>query len=204
MSLDPLASTELAAVVTYLEMRKHPLAGIPPSSLRLDPRPAIPANAYRALFRKVGAPWLWFSRLLQSDAELTALLHDPAYALLAVVDEAGDEVGILELDFRIPSECELSFVGLVPALAGHGHGRWLLAEAVNRAWAYPGVTRIHIHTCTLDHPAALAAYRRAGFTAYARAIERFADPRVAGLLSPHDAPHVALLGTPPSPAASCP
>ena len=200
MSLERLPPAELAAVVTYLEMHEPPLVAIPPSPLRLDPRPAITADAYRALFRKVGAPWLWFSRLIQSDAELTALLHDPAYALHAVIDEGGAEVGILELDFRQASECELSFVGLVPTLAGHGHGRWLLAEAVSRAWAHPCVTRIHVHTCTLDHPAALAAYRRAGFTPYARAIERFPDPRVTGFLSLDDAPQVALLA---SPAASC-
>ena len=203
MSLDPLAPTELAAVVTYLEMREPPVVAIPPSPLRLDSRPAITADAYRALFRKVGAPWLWFSRLLQSDAELTTLLHDPAYAFHAVIDEAGNDVGILELDFRAVGECELSFVGLVPTLAGHGHGGWLIAEAVSRAWAHPGVTRVHVHTCTLDHPAALAAYRRAGFNPYARAIERFADPRAAGVLSPADAPQVALLGTLASLAASC-
>ena len=203
MSLDPLAPTELAAVVTYLEMREPPVVAIPPSPLRLGSRLAITADAYRALFRKVGAPWLWFSRLLQSDAELTALLHDAAYALHAVIDEAGQDVGILELDFRQSGESELTFVGLVPTLAGHGHGRWLIAEAVSRAWAHPGVTRVHVHTCTLDHPAALAAYRRAGFNPYARAIERFADPRAAGVLSPDDAPQVALLGTLASPAASC-
>lgn len=203
MSLVPLAPTELGAVVTYLETRERAEVTIPGSPLHLDPRPAIDPADYRALFRKVGAPWLWFSRLVQSDAELMALLHSPAYALFAVIDESRAEVGILELDFRHPGECELSFVGLIPALAGHGHGRWLLAEAVSRAWAHSGVTRVHVHTCTLDHPAALAAYRRAGFTPYARAIERFADPRVAGQLSPNDAPQVALLGTPTSPAASC-
>ena len=203
MSLDPLAPTELAAIVTYLEMREPPVVIIPPSLLRLDGRPGITPDTYRVLFRKVGAPWLWFSRLLQSDADLASLLDDPAYTLHAVIDEAGNDVGMLELDFRTAGECELSFVGLIPDLAGHGHGRWLLAEAVSRAWAHPGVTRVHIHTCTLDHPAALAAYRRAKFYPYARAIERFPDPRAAGFLSLDDAPQIALLGTLASPAASC-
>src|SRR6185437_11861362 len=27
-----------------------------------------------------------------------------------------------------------------------------------------GIERVHVHTCSLDHPAALSAYRRAGFT----------------------------------------
>ena len=81
---------------------------------------------------------------------------------------------MIELDFREPGECELAFIGLVPDLAGQGHGRWLLAEAVRRAWR-EGVERVHVHTCSLDHPAALGAYRRAGFTPYKRAIERFPD-----------------------------
>ena len=94
-----------------------------------------------------------------------------------------------------PGECELSFIGLVPELAGKGHGRWLLAEAVRRAWR-DDVKRVHVHTCSLDHPAALSAYRRAGFTAYKRAIERFPDPRLLGILPRDCAPQVPLLGTP--------
>ena len=75
---------------------------------------------------------------------------------------------------RLPraGECELAFLGLVPELAGQGHGRWLFAEALRLAWR-EGVDRVHVHTCTLDHPAALAAYRRAGFTAFKRAFESF-------------------------------
>ena len=58
-----------------------------------------------------------------------------------------------------------------------------------------GVTRVHVHTCSLDHPAALSAYRRAGFTAYKRAVERFPDPRLRGILPRETASQVPLLGT---------
>ena len=201
MSLEPIAEQELAAVVTYLEMRERPAEfSIVPGTLRLEPRDRIAPGDYRALFRKVGAPWLWFSRLVASDEELRALFAADV-ALWAVIDESGDEVGMLELDYRTPGECDLSFVGLVPELAGRGHGRWLLAEAVARAWR-DDVARVHVHTCTLDHPAALAAYRRAGFVPFRRAIERFADPRIAGLLPPETAPQVPLLDI-PAPAARC-
>ena len=69
-----------------------------------------------------------------------------------------------------------------------------LAEAVRRAWR-GGVRRVHVHTCSLDHPAALAAYRRAGFVPVRRAIERFTDPRLTGILPAGAAPQVPLLGT---------
>ena len=196
MSLCQLGDRELATVVTFLEMTAAPARPAPPSSpLHLDPRRSITTDRYRALFRLVGAPWLWFSRLVMPDADLAAILDDPALDLFAVVDTEGQDVGMLELDFREPGACELSFVGLVPGLAGQGHGRWLLAEAIGRAWR-SGIGRVHVHTCTLDHPAALPAYRRAGFVPVRRAVERFTDPRASGILPPETAPQVPLLGTP--------
>ena len=194
MSYEPVRDNDLVAVVTFLEMRDRPVIDVPPSPLSLrrtaDPQP----EQYRVLFRRVGAKWLWFSRLIMDDAKLAAIIGDPGIELFAVVDESGSEIGMLELDFREAGECELSFVGLVPELSGQGHGRWLLAEAVTRAWR-DGVKRVHVHTCTLDHPAALSAYRRAGFTPYKRAIERFPDPRLLGILPRNCAPQSPVLGT---------
>jgi GNAT superfamily N-acetyltransferase len=194
MSYEPVADGELAAVVTYLEMRSPPIGDVPssPLSLRRVGKPG--ADHYRRLFRLVGAPWLWFSRLIMEDAALEAIICDPLVELYSVEDQEGDEVGILELDFRQSGECELAFIGLVPELSGKGHGRWLLAEGVGRAWR-EGVRRVHVHTCSLDHPAALSAYRRAGFTPYKRAIERFPDPRLLGILPRKCAPQIPLLGT---------
>ena len=196
MSVTDLPPGELAAVVTYLQMTGPPVEPVPPTSLQLRRiKPTL--DDYRALFRKVGAPWLWFSRLAMTDAELRSIIGDPGVELfeIAAVEAV---VGMLELDFRTDGECEIAFVGLVPGLAGQGHGRWLLAEAVHRAWR-DDVARVHVHTCSLDHPAALAAYRRAGFVPYKRAVERFTDPRLTGILPADAAPQVPLLGTDTSP-----
>lgn len=192
MSLEPLPDGQLAALVTYLEMTNPPAASVPQGSLQLR-RVRLDADQYRALFRKVGAPWLWFSRLAMTDAELDAIITDPGVELFEVTAVQA-VVGMLELDFREAGACEIAFVGLVPGLAGQGHGRWLLAEAVHRAWR-DGVRRVHVHTCSLDHPAALAAYRRAGFVPIRRALERFTDPRLTGVLPADAAPQVPLLGT---------
>jgi len=194
MSYEPVGNDELAAVVTYLEMCSPPEQPVPPSPLTLKRVDVPQPEHYRQLFRLIGGPWLWFSRLLLDDAHLAAIIQHPKVELYAVRDEAGREVGMLELDFREGHECELAFIGLVPELSGKGHGRWLLAEAVRRAWR-EGIDRIHVHTCSLDHPAALSAYRRAGFTPYKRAIERFPDPRLLGVLPRDCAPQIPLLGT---------
>jgi GNAT superfamily N-acetyltransferase len=194
MSYEPVADGELAAVVTYLEMHKPAGAEVPASQLKLRriERPAL--ADYRALFHLVGARWLWFSRLVIDDGALAAIIHDPQVELFAVEDGDGRDIGMLELDLREARQCEIAFIGLVPELSGQGHGRWLLAEAVRHAWR-GGIVRVHVHTCSLDHPAALPAYRRAGFTPFKRAVERFPDPRLLGILPLDCAPQVPLLGT---------
>jgi GNAT superfamily N-acetyltransferase len=194
MSYEALSNGELAAVVTYLEMRAPPALDVPASTLDLQRIENPGPERYRDLFRLVGAPWLWFSRLTLDDEKLRSIIADPKVELFVVLDGNGRDVGMLELDFREQGECELAFVGLVPELSGLGHGRWLLAEAVSRAWR-EGVERVHVHTCSLDHPAALAAYRRAGFIPFKRGIERFPDPRLVGILPKTSAPQVPLLGT---------
>ena len=194
MPLDPVPTGHVATIVTSLEMRVRPRPRpMPDSDLRLVrwAKPGLPA--YRVLFRRIGAPWLWFSRLVMADAEVESIITDAGVQIFAVIDRGGLEVGMLELDFRTKSQCELAYFGLVRELAGHGHGRWLMAQAMALAWTRD-VARVWVHTCTLDHPSALGFYRAQGFTPYARAVETFEDPRLAGLLPRDAAPHVPLIG----------
>jgi ribosomal protein S18 acetylase RimI-like enzyme len=104
----------------------------------------------------------------------------------------GEDVGLLELDFRTPGECELAFLGLLPEAIGRGAGRLLVETAIERAFARP-IRRLWVHTCTFDHPRALGFYRRAGFEPYRRAIEVADDPRLSGRLPRSAAPHVPLI-----------
>lgn len=194
MSYEPLPDGELAAVVTYLEMLEPPKADVPPSALSLKRIETPEPDEYRVLFRLVGARWLWFSRLAMDDSTLAAIVRHPDVEVYSVVDEESRVSGMVELDFRKPQECELAFIGLVPDLTGKGHGKWLLGEALARSWR-DGIRRVHVHTCSLDHPAALGAYRRAGFAPYKRAIEHFPDPRLTGILPAGCAPQVPVLGT---------
>jgi GNAT superfamily N-acetyltransferase len=179
----------VGAVVTFLEMNARPAAApAAESPLRMERWQKIDPDRYRALFQRVGGRWLWFSRLAMSDGELLAKTGEVHEAL----GPDGDSAGMIELDFTEPGLCQIRFLGLVPELAGLGHGRWLFAETIKRAWA-PGIERVTVHTCTLDHPAALPAYLRAGFTACGRAFESFPDPRLTGLLPRDVAPQLPLV-----------
>lgn len=189
MTLTPVPEGHVGTVVTYLEMTERPKPKpVPASPLRLKRWADIQPAQYRALFGRVGGRWLWYSRLAMDDAALAAAIGE----VHAVVDRAGVEVGLVELAFREPGECLISFLGLVPELAGKGHGDWLFAQTLALAWRN-GVERVRVNTCTLDHPAALRAYLKAGFRAYKRAFESFPDPRLTGLLPADVAPQVPLI-----------
>jgi GNAT superfamily N-acetyltransferase len=183
---------KLAAVVTYLEMRTPRLWLTPTMSefsVRRVARPDL--DWYRQLYRVIGEPWLWFSRLRLSDDELHAILHHQAVDVFAL-SHAGEDHGLLELDRRLFPDIALSFFGVTPALIGKGAGRALLQHCLRLAWEHQP-RRVWLHTCTSDHPAALAFYVRAGFVAYKRAIEIADDPRVTGEMPRSAAPHIPIL-----------
>ncbi|MFM2257400.1 MAG: hypothetical protein RIQ28_1247, partial [Pseudomonadota bacterium] len=78
MTYTPIADGHIAAIVTTLEMTQKPaLRPMPPSEFRLERWEAPALEKYRLLYRRVGEPWLWFSRLVMDDAELTAIIHHP-------------------------------------------------------------------------------------------------------------------------------
>ena len=182
---------KIAEVVTYLEMLAAPERPEPPAAgFTLERFSDV--TRYRALFRRVGEQWLWMSRLVVPEAALRAILEDPAVEVLAL-RSAGEDIGILELGFRQADECELAYFGVVPEAIGTGAGRFLMSEAVTRAWARP-IRRFWVHTCTHDHPRALAFYQRSGFRAYKRAIEIADDPRLTGHLPRDAAPDVPVIG----------
>jgi GNAT superfamily N-acetyltransferase len=188
-----VASGKLAAVVTSLAMAAPPAvrpAAMPAGVIierRLDPDVAW----YRDLYSRVGTPWLWTSRLKLTSAALEAIIQHRDVEIFALRIEGRAE-GLLELDFRVPGQCELAFFGLTPARVGQGIGRLLMARAIAQAWARP-ITRFWVHTCTLDHPAALAFYMHSGFVPFQRQVEIFDDPRGLGLLPPETAPTVPRL-----------
>lgn len=193
MGLTQVLAGQCAAIVTHLEMLERPRPQpVRAGGLRLVRWPQPDVAKYRLLFARVGAPWLWFSRSVMPGAAVEALIGDPAVEIFAVTDPRGIEVGLLELDFRELPNCEISYFGLVPELTGSGHGRWLMAETLARAWRMD-VTRVWVHTCTLDHPSALNFYRAQGFIPYKREVETFPDPRLTGNLPRDAAPQVPLI-----------
>jgi GNAT superfamily N-acetyltransferase len=193
MSYQDVPAGKIAAVVTSLEMfeRAAPRSERDDLALTLERVPRPELAWFRSLFRGVGENWIWFSRLAMPDGELAALVHDPRVEV-HVLKSGAAEAGLLELDFRVADECELSFFGLTQPFIGMGAGRWLMNHAIELAWARP-IRRLWVHTCTFDHPEALAFYVRSGFRPFRLQIEFADDPRLTGLLPRTAAPHVPLI-----------
>lgn len=191
MPLIDIPAGHVGAVVTFLEMRERPRPRPMPDSrgLRMVPWRSVDPDKYRTLFARVGGRWLWYSRLAMSDEVLLGQMGE----VFAVIDRQGIELGMIELDFGAAGECRIRFLGLVPELAGKGLGAWLFAETLARAWR-PGIERVSVNTCSLDHPAALPSYLKAGFKAVGRAFETFPDPRLTGLLPADVAPQLPVIG----------
>ena len=126
-----------------------------------DPAPAL----YRHCYRTVGGAWHWRDRWDWSDEEIARHLAQPAVSF-HVARRAGELLGWYELR-RVPDDrsVEIAYFGVFPDAIGRGFGKHLLSCAVRDAWD-AGAERVWLHTCTLDHPAALPNYVARGFAPY--------------------------------------
>jgi GNAT superfamily N-acetyltransferase len=119
---------------------------------------------YRFLYDAVGKEYNWLSRRKLSDDELAAILNDPLNEVHVLYVD-GSPAGFAELDRRQPDEVELVQFGLMPDFIGQGLGSWFLQWTIDKVWSYQP-KRFWLHTCTLDHPAAVPTYNKAGFVQY--------------------------------------
>ena len=182
----------VATVITTLEMTAPAMADRLPFPDGISARKEdLGLDQFRALFRKIGTPWLWISGLTDPDAKVSAALTDPNVDYW-VIYQGADAIGLVELDFRKTGACELVLFGMVPEVTGQGLGRPMMALAQSEAFAH-GITCFHVCTCHLDSPKALPFYLKSGFTPIKRAVEVFPDPRLSGQLPPDAAPHVPCL-----------
>lgn len=151
---------------THLEMTERPSG--PPVPLPHGARVSVlvaadpPPDWFVYLYSSVGADWEWVDWLRASAADRAAFVGDPGTSVHTLMLE-GWPGGFFMLDTRAAGVCDLAYFGLVPRAVGRGLGRWFLDTAVRTGWDRAGVARMTVNTCTMDHPAALGLYQRAGF-----------------------------------------
>jgi ribosomal protein S18 acetylase RimI-like enzyme len=151
---------------TYLELGSpaelRPVAAPDPAP-RIERVGECPASFYRYLYAEVGRAFHWVDRSRWSDDTVRAHLATPGLSLWLLTWQAAP-AGYFELKPHDDGSTEIAYFGLLPEFIGRGWGKWLLSEAVRAAWATMP-SRVWLHTCTLDHPAALPNYLGRGFRA---------------------------------------
>ena len=149
---------------TFLEMRSP--AGLA-QAVTPSPQPEVsqlqpcsPAM-FRYLYGEVGRAFRWTDRLSWTDEQIAAHLADPGTSIW-LLSWKDAPAGYFELRAHDDGSVEIAYFGLVPDFIGRGWGGYLLTRAAGAAWDL-GASRIWLHTCTLDHPAALPNYLKRGF-----------------------------------------
>lgn len=117
----------------------------------------------RLLYLSVGERWGWTDKRRWSDERWQAYVNSDALRTF-LGEHNGDIAGYFELH-RQNRDVEIAYFGLVPEFIGRGLGGALLTTAIEQAWQW-NATRVWVHTCSLDHPSALANYEARGFRVY--------------------------------------
>ncbi len=152
--------------IYYLEMRDpaslRPAAQAPELDVEEVREKQYPLN--RFLYQLVGRDWNWTDKLDWSDADWRNLVERDAHrTFLARCN--GAIAGYYELE-KSGGDVEILYFGLAPGFIGRGFGGDLLSRAITSAWGWPGCERVWVHTCSLDHPSALANYQARGLALY--------------------------------------
>jgi len=153
--------------ITYLEMRSiDALRRRPNPDPRLWVREASVKQweFNRFLYLLVGRDWSWNDKRHWSDQQWRDYAEaDNLRTFGAFYD--GSVAGYFELRSDDAREVEIAIFGLAPKFLGRGFGGVMLTNALEEAWRRRP-ERVWLHTCSLDHPAALANYQARGMTIY--------------------------------------
>ncbi len=120
----------------------------------------------RDCYLAVGERWAWTDKRGWTDEQWHKYGRAPELRTFAAYD--GDSLaGYYELHRDEDGGVEIAYFGLLPEFIGRGFGGALLTSAIEEAWrSWPAVSRVWVHTCTLDHPQALANYQARGMVVY--------------------------------------
>lgn len=118
----------------------------------------------RKLYIDVGTQWQWIDKLVWNDDQWRAYVERTQLKTFVLYHD--DSVaGYYELQSDEHNNVEIAYFGLLPEFIGRGFGGMLLTNAIEEAWKL-GARRVWVHTCTLDHPAALKNYLSRGMKIY--------------------------------------
>jgi GNAT superfamily N-acetyltransferase len=164
MARDELVTT---VTTTYLEM--HSPDELRPkrchdSRFRVDEATMPQWQFNQFLYFAVGEHWRWMEKRSWTEQQWRDYVESDRLRTFAAYYD-GSPAGYFELRRDDEGGVQIEYFGLLPGFVGRGFGGALLTSALEVAWDMKPV-RVWVHTCTLDHPAALANYQARGMKVY--------------------------------------
>jgi GNAT superfamily N-acetyltransferase len=164
----PILTTTMTPVtVTYLEMRsatEFKPKWSEDAAFRVSEAKVRQWPFNRFLYGYVGGEWAWNDKLAWTDEQWREYVESPNLRTF-VASYEGAIAGYYELRRSENADVQIAYFGLTPPFIGRGLGAALLSDAIDNAWKWD-TQRVWVHTCTLDHPAAVSNYQSRGMWVY--------------------------------------
>ena len=154
-------------ITTYLEMRSADDLRAKRSDTRFQVREKRNRDwrFNRDLYFRVGEQWDWVDKRPWTDDQWKEYATADLFTFAGYYDDV--LAGYYELRRDREGGVEIAYFGLLPEFIGRGLGGALLTSAIEEAWrTSSSVSRVWVHTCTLDHPGALGNYQARGMVIY--------------------------------------
>lgn len=154
----------------YMEMTENPEINFQlPANIEFSKIENIDIEEYKNIYHKVGDFWGWCGRLIISDEELKAILHNSQDEIYFMYID-GKIAGFCELFRHNYEDVELVYMGLIAEFIGKGYGKILLDFTKKTAWN-KSTKRFWLHTCEYDGKNAVNSYQKAGFKIFKEQID---------------------------------
>ncbi len=118
----------------------------------------------RFLYLLVGRDWAWNDKKNWTDDQWRAYAETEGLRTFVAFHD-GAVAGYFEMRRDNVNGVEIAIFGLTPKFIGRGFGGVMLTSALEEAWRM-APSRVWLHTCSLDHPAALGNYQARGMRVY--------------------------------------
>ena len=117
------------------------------------------------LYKEIGKKYRWIDRLEWNDMMWIKYTENRNLETY-ILSKNTEFVGFFELLFNDnKKDCEIAYFGILEEFFGKKYGSYLLSEAIRCAFK-KNISRLWLHTCSLDHDNALKNYLNRGMKVF--------------------------------------
>ena len=130
--------------------------------IQVDP-PDFQLNKF--FYKQIGRKHRWIDRLVWGDERWIEYVENPRVETFILKDNS-NLAGYYETIRDLGNDhSEIAYFGILEEYIGKKCGGYLLSEAIKRLFK-EGISRVWLHTCTLDHENAIKNYLARGMQVF--------------------------------------